>query len=52
MFANYRRRLVVLGDVSAFVAGSDAFRDWVREANRGQDVWFLADDEELARRLG
>jgi Domain of unknown function (DUF4180) len=51
-FANYRRRLVVLGDVSAFVAGSDAFRDWVREANRGQDVWFLADDEELARRLG
>jgi hypothetical protein len=50
-FANYRRRLVILGDVSAFVARSDAFRDWVREVNRGRDVWFVADEAELRERV-
>lgn len=48
-FVTYRRRLVVLGDVSSFVERSDAFRDWVHEVNRGSDVRFVADDEELAR---
>jgi hypothetical protein len=50
-FANYRRRLVILGDVSAHVDASTAFRDWVREANRGGDTWFVADEEELQARL-
>lgn len=49
---NHRLRLVVLGDVSAHVARSDAFRDFVREANRGAQVWFVADDAELERRSG
>jgi hypothetical protein len=51
-FVNYRRRLVILGDVAAYVERSEPFRDWVREVNRGHDVWFVADDEELSRRLG
>jgi hypothetical protein len=50
-FANYRRRLVILGDVSAYTEASTAFRDWVREANRGHDTWFVADDDELGARL-
>jgi hypothetical protein len=51
-FVNHRLRLVVLGDVSAFVAQSEAFRDFVREANRGGQVSFVADDAELRSRLG
>ncbi|GAA2090846.1 hypothetical protein GCM10009840_32450 [Pseudolysinimonas kribbensis] len=50
-FANYRRRLVILGDVSVYVARSDAFRDWVREVNRGRDLLFVADDAELRERV-
>jgi hypothetical protein len=48
-FVNYRRRLVILGDVSAYVERSDAFRDWVREVNRGHDIAFIADEDELRR---
>ena len=51
-FVNYRRRLVILGDVSTHVQRSDAFRDWVREVHRGRDVVFVADEAELARRIG
>ena len=50
-FVNYRRRLVVLGDVSAFAERSDAFRDWLREADRGHDILFVPDEEALARRI-
>jgi len=39
----YRLRLVVLGDVSAQTAASDALRDWVREVNRGRDILFVDD---------
>lgn len=50
-FADYRMGLIVLGDVSAWVAASDAFRDLVRESNRGRQMWFLADVGEVGRRL-
>ncbi|GGV23124.1 hypothetical protein GCM10010293_20180 [Streptomyces griseoflavus] len=50
-FANYRIRLVIVGDITARVAGSDALRDFVREANRGGQVWFVTDRTELERRL-
>ncbi len=49
--ANHRLKLAVLGDVSEHVAASDAFRDFVREANRGQQVWFVADEAELRLKL-
>jgi hypothetical protein len=51
-FANYRIRLVVLGDIADHVAESKAFRDYVRETNGGDQVWFVADEAELATRLG
>jgi hypothetical protein len=48
---NYHLHLVVLGDISAYVEGSDALRDYVRESNRGAHVWFLESTEELEQRL-
>ena len=48
---NYRFRVVILGDVSAAVADSDALRDFVVESNRGQMVWFLPDLAALEARL-
>jgi len=50
-FQMYRIRLVVLGDVSTHLAASDAFRSFVHETNRGGDLWFVADEEELAAKL-
>ncbi|OKI20124.1 DUF4180 domain-containing protein [Streptomyces sp. CB03911] len=50
-FVSYRLRLVVIGDISAHVARSDALRDFVREANRGTQVWFVADQAELDEKL-
>ncbi|GAA1751487.1 DUF4180 domain-containing protein [Luedemannella helvata] len=50
-FVNYRLRLVIVGDIAAQVARSDALRDFVTEANRGRQLWFVADEAELDRRL-
>jgi hypothetical protein len=44
-------RMVVLGDISRYVEGSDVLRDVVYESNRGKDVWFLGDLAELDARL-
>ncbi|WP_431944621.1 DUF4180 domain-containing protein [Actinacidiphila sp. bgisy167] len=51
-FVNYRVRLAVVGDVSAYTAASTAFRDLVRECNRGGRTWFVDDLEALDARLG
>jgi hypothetical protein len=48
---NYRLRLVVVGDVSGYVAASNAFRDYVAEANRGRNTWFVAGAAQLDARL-
>ena len=48
---NYRIGLAVLGDIRPAMERSGALRDWVRECNNGGQVWFLADDAELAARL-
>jgi hypothetical protein len=50
-FVTYRLRLAIVGDTSAHVAASSAFRDFVIEANRGHQVWFLETREELSQRL-
>lgn len=50
-FVTYRRRLVVLGDITEHVAASTALRDLVRECNRGRQTWFVADTAELEARL-
>lgn len=48
---NYRFQVVILGDVGAAVAASDALRDFVVESNRGETVWFLPDLAALEARL-
>lgn len=48
---NYRLRLVVIGDISAYVEASTALRDYVWESNRGEHVWFLPDTAALGARL-
>jgi hypothetical protein len=48
---NYRFKLAILGDISAYTEASTAFRDLVREANRGNDVLFLPDIAALTERL-
>lgn len=50
-FGNYRLRLVVVGDISAHLAASQALRDFVRETNRGGQVWFVSHRQELTDRL-
>ncbi|MFI1226657.1 MULTISPECIES: DUF4180 domain-containing protein [unclassified Streptomyces] len=50
-FANYRLRLVVVGDIDRHLAASSALPDLVREANRGRDIWFLPDLDALFDRL-
>ena len=47
----YRRRLVIVGDISGFLAESSALRAFVNESNRGKEVWFLASLEDLNNRL-
>jgi Domain of unknown function (DUF4180) len=49
--ATYRRRLAVIGDISAHLAASESLRDFVAETNRGRQVWFVADLAELDARL-
>lgn len=49
--ANYRIRLVVLGDVNQWQSESSAFRDYVYETNLGQTLWFLPDLDALEVRL-
>jgi len=50
-FVQYRRRLVIAGDISTYVAASSAFAAFVAEANRGEDIWFVADLAELDSRM-
>ena len=48
---NYGYRFAVLGDVSPYVAASDAFRDFVVECNRGRSVFFVDGIAALEQRL-
>lgn len=49
-FVTYRLCLVIVGD-PAHHGTSGPVEDWIREANRGRDLWFVADDAELDARL-
>ena len=46
-FVNYGRRVAIVGDISEWVERSTALRDFVRECNRGQQLRFVADVDEL-----
>jgi hypothetical protein len=49
---NYQLKLAVIGDISQHLAASNALRDWVREANRGREIWFESSLDSLAAWLG
>lgn len=49
--ANYRKKFAVIGDVSAYVAASNAFRDLVVESKRSDSFFFEPDLTALAERL-
>jgi hypothetical protein len=40
-----------IGDMSAPLALSRAWRDFIRETNQGNSVWFVDDFEALGRKL-
>jgi hypothetical protein len=50
-FVNYRLRLVVVGDPAHHGPTTGPVDDWIREANRGRELWFVGDQDELDRRL-
>jgi len=50
-FVNYRLRLVVVGSLDHLGESTGPVADWVREANRGRELWFVADLDELDERL-
>lgn len=50
-YVNYRLRLAFVGDVSARLAQSRALRDFVRETNKGDAIWFVDDFAELGGKL-
>lgn len=50
-FTNYRIRLVVLGDIDERLAASETLAAFVRETNRGRDIWFVSDRDALDQRL-
>jgi hypothetical protein len=50
-FVIYKRRVAFVGDLSTYLGASSSLRAFVREANEGDHVWFVADLEELSARL-
>lgn len=50
-FVNYQVKLAIVGDIAGWLAESAALRDFVREANHGRALWFVADIAELEARL-
>jgi hypothetical protein len=46
-FITYQLRLAIVGDTRAAQFESKPLRDFIREANRGQSVWFVERREEL-----
>lgn len=48
---NYGLRLVLVGEVCGHIGNSNAFRDYVREANRGKELWFVKSMDDLKKRL-
>ncbi len=50
-FVTYRKRVVILGDISKQLSGSSALRDFVYECNAGHQVWFLTSVNELDQKL-
>jgi hypothetical protein len=50
-FVTYQRQLIILGDISQHLENSRALRDFVYEANKGDQIWFVTNLQELNDRF-
>ena len=50
-FANYQVAIAIIGDLAEHLRASSALRAFVHESNRGRQVWFLDDLDQLDARL-
>ncbi len=50
-FVTYGVRLAIMGDISAALAKSRPLADFVRESNRGRQIWFVEDMAALKAKL-
>ncbi len=50
-FVTYHLRIAIVGDMTSLSDTSKSLHDFVVECNRGSDVWFVRDLEELNDRL-
>ena len=50
-FVTYHKAVVILGNIESQLNESAALRDFVRECNRGRDIWFLTGRAELDEKL-
>lgn len=48
-FINYQTKLAIYGDFSHYT--SKPLRDFIRESNRGKDIFFLATQQEAVEQL-
>jgi hypothetical protein len=48
---NYRFRIAILGDTTAAAEESGPLRDFIRESNRGETVWFVEDVAALGAKI-
>lgn len=51
IFTNYGLRVAIVGDISRHVAESEVLRDCVQKSNRGNQVWFFPNLDDLGERL-
>jgi hypothetical protein len=51
-FVQYGVRVAIVGDISRYMEESEALRDFVRESNRGKHISFVANADEMGKRLG
>jgi hypothetical protein len=50
-FVTYQFRVAIVGDISEHLRESSALRGFVYECNRGSQLWFFANRDELEQRL-
>jgi hypothetical protein len=50
-FAMYGARVAIVGDISSRISASKSLAALIVESNRGKDLWFVENLQELAKRL-
>ena len=50
-FVNYRLKCAIIGDITEILDRSGALRDFVRETNKGNSIWFVPDFDQLRAKL-